>query len=163
MQKQLRKQRDSLMISGTGVIAFGAWSVLRSIVYFATGVREIQSSFPQRFANDMTIATLYVLLFAFLTFDLSLRVYVGLCARSEGRGKSAGIAYLVVACILISSYLYSVPQDIIVFTRGNDSLLNLFASLFIDLTSLLTLILLLYSAVRSRRIAKTLSEGRDAA
>ena len=103
-----------------------------------------------------------MLVFAFLTFDLGLRVYVGFCARAEGRGKSAGLAYLIVAGILIATYCYSIPQDIIVFTRGQDTLLVLFASLFIDLTSLLTLTLLLYSAVQTRRLEKALSEGREA-
>ena len=153
MERALRKEQDTLVATGTGVIAFGTWSVARSIVYFVTGVREIQTTFPARLTDSVAIAALYALLIAMLTVDLGLRFYVGLCARAEGKGKRGGVLYLVITCLLIATYLYSIPQDILVFSRGRETFLDTVASLFIDLTSLITLVWLLIAAIRSRRLS----------
>lgn len=152
MERLLRRQQDTLVAMGTGVIAFGTWSVARSIVYFVTGVREIQTTFPARLTDSVAIAVLYALLVALLTFDLGLRFYVGLSARAEGKGKRGGKLYLVITVLLIASYLYTIPQDILVFSRGRETFLDTIASLFIDLTSLITLVWLLIAAIRSRRL-----------
>ena len=158
---ELRKHQDTLRIAGTGVAAFGTWSVVRSVVYFVTGVREIQSSFPGRVADHMTATVLYVLLFTLLSFDLGLRFYVGLCARAEAKGRREGVMYLVVTGILIASYVYSIPQDVIVFMRGRNGVLDTVASLLIDLTSLITLAMLLASALRVKRLYRAAEERED--
>ena len=90
-----------------------------------------------------------------------MHLYIGLSAYREGINGKKGSFYLVAAGIMalimcITMTIYFVPWD----DAGSFTVLSI-AALFIDLTTVVILVDMIYAAIMSRRLAKKLErEGR---
>ena len=162
MIRHLRKQRDTLRISGLGVIAFGLWSVVRSIVYAILGTGEIRRVISEAQVRSYALSVVYAVVMLVLLADLGLRMFVGMKARQEASGKDAGLLFLIVTGLLSVSHLISIPMDILFFARGEDPLIEMIATVFIEATSLVTLGTVMWTTVSSRRLARQIPEGEEA-
>ena len=151
-QAQLRRLQDTLAVVGGGVIAFGTWSVVKIALLFALFSEE---AVHQIFRVDNNIPTLVV--FAVTIFiaclDLLIRLFVGLSARAEGRGEKKGSFYLVVAGLIAVANAFSVASLAFGSTTSS-SLLDAAVTVAIDVTSLVTLILMIRCAVQLRQLSR---------
>lgn len=153
---KLRRYRNLLTISGLGVIAFGLWSVLKTIMIML--LREDVREYIRQIMPDNTTVKLVVfgMLGGVLLFDLLLRLYVGLTARSEGFGKKKGYAYIVLAILMA---LGSVASIVILFSdASSQDPLEMIVSFIVEATSLVILIELLVAAFTVKKLTKECGE-----
>ena len=157
MDIELRRRRINLSTLGTGVVAFGVWNVLKTMLYiFASSVSFYDAKDA---GEDAAVVSLifHVLLGLFLALDFSLRLYIGLSARAEGKGRRKGNGYIVAAAILfaMSAASYIIAWATNSSTRmENQAALDYYVSLFVDITAMITLGDLLYTALRTRKLEK---------
>ena len=92
---KMRRYQNLLTVSGLGVIMFGVWSVLRTILLLFFQQNAVSQAFND---ESVTVRILsYTILAVMLLADSLSRLFVGLSARAEGFGKKKGYAYIVFA------------------------------------------------------------------
>lgn len=149
---QLRRYQNLLTISGLGVIAFGAWSVLKTILLLF-----FRKDYLERLPDDpMFLVILYVLIGVILLIDFVIRLFIGLSARAEGFGKKKGYAYIVLAILLAILSLASLVM--IFFDTSYTSIPEMVVSVIVEATSLIVIIELLVGAFAVKKHKKELGE-----
>lgn len=159
MERELRQRQINLMTLGSGVIAFGVWSVLKSFLYI--WVDSYTFDFPD--IPPEFIPTANAIAYAFLSIlmliDLALRTYIGLSARSVGMGKKKHRAYIVIAALILASSIVSWVLMLVNHTSNrmeNQSTMDYYVSLFVELCSSAILAEMIYTALRIRKLEKLL-------
>lgn len=153
---KLRRYSTSLTISGYGVIAFGLWSIVKTIL-LSVMHPEVAGILPDEetgISRDVYIALMICIMVLLLGFDLGLRIYIGLSARAEGNGKKKHITYLVFAAFLLTASLLSLLTGLDI--DDYDSILDFLVSLLVEITSMAAVLELIYSSVRVRLLRKKL-------
>ena len=158
---ELRRRRITLMSLGSGVISFGVWSILKTLLYIYVGVFNLNvTTVPEEYQQAAT-AIAYVMLAFFMMIGLSLRLFVGLRARAAGSGKRQRPTYIVVAGLLLAWSVLSLLVAVFSRTSGrmeNQSVMDYAVSIFVECCSAAILAELVYTALRVRKLAK-LAEG----
>ncbi len=158
---ELRRRRITLMSLGSGVISFGVWSILKTLLYIYVGVMKLNvTTIPEEYQRAATV-TAYVMLAFFMMIGLSLRLFVGLRARAAGSGKRQRPTYIVVAGLLLAWSVLSLLVAVFSRTSGrmeNQSVMDYAVSIFVECCSAAILAELVYTALRVRKLAK-LAEG----
>jgi len=165
---QIRKQENSLAISGLAVIAFGIWTVIKTGLMLLISPEEFNAQFDideltQEIAeaDDITAGILTGAAAAgiiiAMAIDLFIRLKVGMAARKEGMGgKKMGKGKIVLAVILSLILMTSVVGGTmeIINSGLDDSMDTRMIAVLIDLTALSACVHLLYSARRLRKLRK---------
>lgn len=150
-QARLRRDRDTLMVAGGGVMAFGFWSVIKSISFllFNTDYVREQLGDTGEVPEGLLLALTYLFVGLVLLADLAFRLFIGRSARAEAGGRRRGWVYLAAAGILCVMYAVSVPAAFAL--GGTTDLLDTVISALVDLTSAVMLLELIIAAVRVKR------------
>ena len=173
---KIRKFRDTLVTGGFAIIAFGIWTVIKSIMGAFTILRPMLGNMSFEDLTQVQAeqlrelidsnALFYTLLFfvlAFLIVDLAVRVYVGLSARAIGLQKKkrngkerSGIVWLVFGVTLTAFGIYSL---IVSLTQAEEllhsySIMYFVVSLFVDVTSIFVTAELVVTGFRLRGLTK---------
>ncbi|MBQ9679095.1 MAG: hypothetical protein IJV48_00220 [Ruminococcus sp.] len=160
---KLRRYRNLLTISGTGVIAFGVWSVIKTILFMTLTPDYLRLNDIGDIGDIGEAGMTVVKIFAFtvlgviMAIELLLRLYIGLSARAEGNGKKKRIVYVVVAASLLLLSLWSIITSLHVSEYG--SLLDMAVSLLLELTSAAAFFETIYASCMVRRLQKKAKEG----
>ena len=158
---ELRRRRITLMSLGSGVISFGVWSILKTLLYIYVGAFSLNvNTIPEEYRQAATNMA-YVILAFFMMIGLSLRLFVGLKARAAGSGKRQRPTYIVVAGLILAWSVLSLLVAVFSRTSGrmeNQSLMDYAVSMFVECCSAAMLAELVYTALRVRKLAK-LVEG----
>ena len=152
-QARIRRLQDTLSIAGGAVLAFGVWSIVKIILFLSFANEDALGWLLDDNGISLTV-TVYALLGAIFLIDLAVRMYVGLSARAEGRGKKKNPFYLVVAFVAAISNAISLVA-ISLSTSFATSPLNMIVSIAIEATAIAALALVIYSSIRLRRMGKT--------
>lgn len=166
----IRRSQNTLIVVGMGTILFSVWTVVKTLGSFfllkdesvavvkkAAGESGVALSDQQVFYVVLVVMVLFLILF------LAARTFVGMSAISEGRGLRRRYGYLILASIMIilniASFVTSFfstrsQESISVFT--NDTSLS---ALIIELTSMIMLVELVYSAIRIRKVRKRVRQS----
>ena len=151
-QARIRRLQDTLIIAGDGVIAFSAWSLLKAAIFLIlTGRETIDELFGS--ANETITIIVIIVVGAMVCIDLALRLFIGLSARSEGRGKKKRPFYLVVASLAALVNAFSA----ITTAFGTAYTLSPFDTLVtiaVETTSFVALAAVVYCSVRLRSLNK---------
>lgn len=163
MEKNLRKYRNNLVVTGTGAILFGLWTVVKlnmSILLFPdilgalpTAAREV--GMPES-ALWITMAVILVIAISII---LGARLFIGINAIAEGKGKKRGYTYLILAAILLFSNLKSMPDLFVAQLKEDVGLIDAIITILVELTSLYNLSDLLYYGVRIKLLNRKQKEG----
>ena len=157
MEIELRRRRINLSTLGAGVVAFGVWNVLKTMLYiFTSPVNFVVVDDAGEYGAVVSLI-FYVLLGLLLALDLSLRLYIGLSARAEGRGRRKGSGYIIAAAVLfaMTAAYYVAAWVTHSNTRlENQAALDYYVSMFVDITAMIMLGDLLYTALRARKLEK---------
>lgn len=157
MNSEQRKLQNTLSISGLALIAFCALDVLKFVLYWFLNQNqyEIIKSLFDEAPNAATI--LLLILFGYILLEILFSVFVGLFARSEGKGKKRNIFYIIVA-IFMAVYLLGSGIFTIVYcfldTITFDSIFDSFISAIVDFTVVFVLIEIITSSLKLRKKAK---------
>ena len=155
METELRRRRIALMTLGSGVFAFGVWSILKSYLYLWVNPVVFDDIAEQEQYAVMII--FYVLFTFFMLIDLLLRAYVGMGARSMGMGKKKGLLYMIVLSLMLAVSVLSCLFMVLgrENTRmENQSEMDYFVSAFVEFCNMGVLAELLYTVVRVRKLEK---------
>jgi len=151
-QAQLLRLQDTLAVVGAGVIAFGAWTLVKIALLFALYNEEAVFQLLH-FNSGTPLPAIFITAIVVACFDLFIRVFVGLSARAEGHGEKKGGFYLVIAGLIAVANVFSIAS-LAFGTSVNMSFFDAAVSIAIDATSFITLILMIRCAVRLRQLNK---------
>ena len=168
---RLRRDENTLTVVGSGVILFGVWTVVKMVLHELNRLPEFMAElgadelgFEETGLADMgldpkllaTVVAFTVVIIVFL-MDLALRVFVGLSARAEGRGRPQGRLYLILAGLLLVLSGLSFVSYVITYFSHSEYVVDADAAILVELTSFITLLQMIISAVgvrRARRMEK---------
>ena len=159
MERELRRNRNTLVIVGGGVIMFGFWSVIKAVLIFALRRDWLMELMGDSALDIFEVVLIYTFLAVFFLIDLFLRLFVGRSARAEGFGRKKGWAYVVVDGLMAALAAALLVVSIVTFSMSDyESVLDMIVTFAVDLTSLFTLLELLVTAVRVKRLARALEK-----
>lgn len=155
MKIELRRRRIAMMTLGSGVFAFGVWSILKSYLYLWVNP-VVFDDIDVQYQSAVIIA-FYIMYTFFMLIDLLLRAYVGMGARSMGMGKKKGLMYMIVLSLMLA--VSALSCLLMVLGRGdtrmeNQSELDFFVSAFVEFCNMSILAELLYTVLRVKKLEK---------
>ena len=152
-QAQIRRLKDTLTIAGSAVIAFSIWS-LAKIGMFLSFVDQNTLSWLLGLDKESLTIAVYVSLIVVALVDVSVRVYVGMSARAEGRGMKKNPFYLGVAAIVALANALSLVA-IALSASSALSPLGMVVPIAIEATAIAALVLVVHSSICLRRANET--------
>lgn len=184
METELRKHQHTLAVVGTGVIVFGFWDLVKSIVTF-TVVNPIMMTLHDEFTmDDEKMYFLYAaigitIVVLIVGADLLLRWKVGTAARAIAAGTGrVGIWFFVLTSLpvaidvmeVITSARYmadsireALTDNPALLLDVRDALVDSAGTLLVDLTSIILLFELMYAAIMVRKLTQNLADVNAAA
>ena len=153
-QIQLRQNQNTLVVVGMGVIAFGIWSVVKTVMLAAFNTEQMTALSEQ---GIVFVASFWVLLGIWLAIDLWLRLYVGLSAIHEGRGRKKRKAYIVWAFFMALFSALGVVAGLAAI-RFSKALGTTVVSVIVEITSCVLLVEMALSAIKVKRLSRQLEE-----
>lgn len=161
MEADIRHQQYTLFYSGMAVLFFGIWGILKLCIKFYHNPITIDPELLDPGEDAQFALLLLILLYvALIAIDSIIRLYIGLCAVSEGRGRWKHSVYLVITAVyLIVNILlsYSTLVDIFdwdMFVNDPHFFEETLTTTIIDLSCNLTFVLILIASVKLRYLAK---------
>lgn len=147
MEQKLRKYQNILGISGIATIVFGVWGIIKTILFIVLDSYRVDGS-------TIDIKAMYlqfiIWVIVYVVIDLFLRVFVGLSARGESKGKKQSILYLIFAGILIAVSLFWIIRTFLLINEID--LMDILASVIIDLISLFALTETLIYGIKLKKL-----------
>lgn len=152
MDVTIRRLENNLVTVGTGIIMFGLWAFIKSILTaLLIGMDYIDNATEE----EQLLFSIASWIFAVLSVLMYL--WLGLSARAEGKGKRKSPVYLffvgMICLFSISAILYEIYTLTVQFKTVDDPV-TLLVTIIIDVTRLIFLFELIYSSVMLRRIKK---------
>ena len=113
-ETELIKHRHTLAVVGMGAIAFGIWSLIKSILYFVLvePIFDTISSNYDDLSNSkyeawVLVAITFAIVVMFVLIDMLLRWKVGRKAMAVSRGdKEPGVGFFILSSILLLMDIY---------------------------------------------------------
>lgn len=155
---RLRRLRDMLLASGTGVILFSVWTAIKAVVLLLVFLPDVVKGLG--FAdNELTERVILGVSVLYLVVATGIRLYVGLSARAEARGRKRGWLYLVLALFLALDHLTGCVSFFTTNTPyTSEFFISMAVSIAIELTSLALIGFTEYSAISIKRLLKTMQK-----
>lgn len=164
MDKALRKRQILLSDAGVGVILFAVWRIASANLYLGFGdlpleiVYEVAAEWGinERFFLYLMVAVLAVA----QLWQLSIRLYIGLSATAEGKGKTQNWLYLVATAVLLIADIQYFWETFGVdrILAGKSLGIQASISVFAELASAYVLLELLISGVCVKLLRKKMKE-----
>ncbi|MBO4913762.1 MAG: hypothetical protein J5449_01020 [Oscillospiraceae bacterium] len=162
MQRELRRNENTLVVAGLGIAAFGVWSIVKMVLMMTLQADKVLAEldvFGESVTREQAILIVSVIAVAIVLVDMLLRLYVGLSARKDGLGGKKKSTYIVVLCIMIVVTLFADWYSAANLSElSEDSALDTLASLAVELTSTVVMIELAVAAIKVRKLRKKLAE-----
>jgi len=103
---KIRRAQVGLVTSGYGLIMFGAWNIVKMIMFMLLAPDYIVKIMGIVEADRVTLRITEIMLVLILLVIVQVRFYVGRCAIAVGKGHRKGKKYLIFAVwILLVSVL----------------------------------------------------------
>lgn len=176
LDAKIRKQESMLSCSGMGVIIFGIWNIIRALLmeYLDPSgflnISSIVEEVNENIANEalasgeivdiseaipmVTEGLLFSFVMLFLLLDLIIRLYIGMSARMEGRGRlKKRPTYIVISGLYLLLEVYRNISAACKVITGVVSIDDMFFSIA-DLTTCIAMVLMLISAIKLRKLLK---------
>lgn len=111
---ELRRRQNTLIIVGAGTILFGVWSIVKTLgLFYFDKARRMTALKTMIEANgaewkDSYYTLAIILAVIILTWDLIFRTFIGWAAISAGHGKNRSILYIIIACLMLWSSVWTI-------------------------------------------------------
>ena len=161
IEKELRRYRSALRISGFGVALLSLWNMVKMFLYVFLDSETYTAEIEEIAAGDSELF-FTVFIFVILAVDLIIRTLVCRRAAREAAGKKCGPGYIVFGFAMILLSVYSIA-DYVISDMYNLLEPDTLASVFIEITAFCTLVQMVYSALKVRKLSGLLSESVKAA
>ncbi len=160
LRRELRRNQDTLAIFGQGVVAFGIWSIIRTLTTYYYQFPEFWKSARTQEYPVLHAVLTFLIVAILIALMLALRAYIGLSARAEAMRGQRKTAYLFAAGVLIIGQLFLVAAEVWVFFYDEMDT-DRIVSCFIELTSAVTIIEMIVASCRVKRITKALENRQE--
>ena len=156
---QLRKNQDTLKIVGLGVMAFGAWSIVRTILYTTLQWNSIIENMVEQELSAKTAGIMYIIVSVMImAVEIAIRLYIGRSAIAEGKGERKRSGYIVVAFLIALMDLSLMFFFFILLGTRTEISLDALVTMFVELTSTVILLEMCQSAIRVRKLRRQIAE-----
>lgn len=157
MKKDLRKYSNNLIVAGTGVMAFGIWNVIKSLMMAFLGVDDLRTELLKAsVGSDINYLVIgYAVFSSVLIIGIVVRGYVGLNARAIGNGKRTPKRFIFISYVLLAAEIISIIGTYIMAwnaIRLSDA--DKLVTLAVDLTSVYALIEMLIAVRKVNEIRR---------
>lgn len=159
METTLRKYQNTLIITSTGVLFFGIWSMLKTILTLVLSTPDSLLSYTDGYTGIPGFILLVVSALGFLVVDLLFRFFIWRSASAEGSGQRKNSAYLILSGLLMILELISLFSTILSLPGSKETLLTSIVSLAVEITSIVTLAQLIYSAFVVRKLTRKITQA----
>ncbi len=172
METELRHQQYIVFYSGLAVLAFGIWSAIK--LFISLSIRPVQwvdylqiTDLEDEYRgifNALTTIFVYIVLF----IDSIFRLYICRSAIKESLGRKKRVTYLIIALLLfVVNILLSLDtlQEMlhgIYSSRGFFASEDTLTTVFIEITSHLSLLMLVISGIRIRILRRKIVRQKPA-
>lgn len=174
MQTELIKHRHTLAVVGMGAIAFGIWSLIKSILYFVLVEplndiikTSLDSMIDSNLEALAALAISILIVGLFVMIDMLFRWKVGRKAMVISRGdREPGVSFFILSAILMLMDLAELVMGVLSITgfmSSDGDLTDQISTLLVDFTSVVMLIEMIYAAVMIRKLTKAISECQNTA
>ena len=174
MQTELIKHRHTLAVVGMGAIAFGIWSLIKSILYFVLVEplsdiinENLDSIIDSNFEALAALALSILIVGLFVLIDMLFRWKVGSRAMAISRGdKDPGVGFFILSSILLlmdMAELIMGALSIAGIIPSDEDITNQISTLLVDFTSVVMLIEMIVAAVMIRKLTKAISDRQNTA
>ena len=158
MQEELRRHQHTLVIGGTGVIAFTLWSLIKGTIFsFLIKPAEIASNmYDTSFASEHIhlVVLLLVALILALILDFPLRLYVARTANAIGKGRrSSSFGFMAALVIITLTDLFEIVLGVMTFSLERGTFFNDIIAIVVDMTSFFILVQMLYAAHMIKKLS----------
>ncbi len=157
---KLRRYRASLVTDGIGIITFGLWSIIKSLLSFLMQPSDFELPNNERIPDPAEILIIIVvaviIVLIFVAIILGIHLYVGLSSYKEGRNGKKGSFYLVAAGLM--AFLNCLGMTLYFVSPNGSKTITItsIAAFIIDLTTDIILLDMIYAAFMSRKLAAKL-------
>ena len=149
MDAKIRKAQVNLMTLGAGVSLFGLWIFVKfALTYILYGAQIDEAM------DDTEMLIVQIVVWFFTVTSLLIRIYIGISARSESKGKRKNGFYLFLTGMIGTIELAAVIIDISGLFLSPQKFINIFITLIIDSTALVFLVELMVNAIIIRSLRK---------
>ena len=162
-KRELRRERSTLRSLALGIIVFGLWSVLKTVITLMMVPLEtiLDSETITRITDSGLRFTVYVVMvliaLAIMSVDLIPRMYVARKARREGLGQNQGRGWIIWAVILLVFWIVLVIGEIAArrgrISKPDGGMRDSIVTLAVDLTATVILGELCFTAFRVKKLA----------
>ena len=149
MDAKTRKTAINLITLGTGVVFFGIWTLVKSLVSFIL----LDAELHENLTEEMILFT-KIFFWSLIGVSFILNLYVGLSARALGKGKNTSSFFLVVAGIIVFFRSIIAAIELIAAFLDHGDTINLIIAAFIDITTIVFLVELMVYSIRLKKIRK---------
>ena len=159
LERLLRKHQNTLVNVGKGVFAFGLWSVVKVFLSVRL-VPEIRNQvlFDPNTGELFPEALVYGMLAFFSLFVLWFRAAVCRGAVREGHEKKARRGYVVLAVVIVLVDASMLITSLLQPEQSYRSVLDAVVSVVVELSSIVTTVELIISAMRVKKLKRMLGE-----
>ncbi len=168
METELRRRRIVLNNLGRITITFSVWSVIKTLLYFWVNPSFFSVSNITLSPEVQRIALIisYVIVAIMVLIDLLLRLYIGLSAVAVSNRRKRRSFYIVIAIAIALSNIivwFCVILGYVNIRMDYQSSADYYVSSFVDFTSIVLLIELIFNSLRIRRLEKHMEGQTHAA
>lgn len=149
-----RKYENRLLIGSAGVFVFGIWSFLKTLIYCMFRF-EYFEQLIDRSLSEIERTVIIVIILMFMLLDVLFRFYIRKRAVYEAKGTRTGYVYIFFAIILFLLSCLSLRT----FFIDYESVMDLFANVVTELTSVFFTLELIISAFLVKRYHRMAIEG----
>ncbi len=157
-----RRNCNTLVVFGTGVILYGFWSIIKLAMCLIFEVEIFNKEDLEEF-GPIGISIVLVIVVIIMAVDVLIRLRTGLRARYEGAGKKAGKSYLFWCIWLILESTISIIIVVPDVINMQDDFIDTYLSVFMELTSLAMTIEVFMAGISVRKYRKKLQEAKQSA
>lgn len=170
-QIKIRKSRDTLIVVGTGTVLFSIWSAVKMAGMLILLRKETLDALFEKvgtfegLSDDAVFWLFFAIIAFFMTLILGIRLFVGMSAVAEGRGKRRSLLYILVAAVMIifniigfcaGFFTTEAEQQFGALTRDQS-----ISTLIIDVTSVIMLTHMIVSALKIRKLTGKKRRAKD--
>ena len=157
-----RRNCNTLVVFGTGVILYGFWSIIKLAMCLIFEVEIFNKEDLEEF-GPIGISIVLVIVVIIMAVDVLIRLRTGLRARYEGAGKKAGKSYLFGCIWLILESAISIIIVVPDVINMEGDFIDTYLSVFMELTSLAMTIEVFMAGISVRKYRKKLQEAKQSA
>ena len=168
---ELRRRQNTLIIVGAGTILFGVWSIVKTVglLYFdkARRMAVLKGMIEANGAvwEDRYYTFAVILAVVVLAWDLLFRSFIGWAAISEGMGKHRSVLYIVIACLMLWTSIWTITGLSTEYVKYLTQLTSLtsetpgapgkdpsLSAVIIEITSFIMLAEMIHASIRVRKL-----------